>query len=331
MTRRRARRSFASRLRRAALALLLVVALAPALPIAALRFVPPPGSALMLQRWSEAQGAGRSFRLRYQWVPLRRIAPALRAAVVTSEDQRFHTHHGFDLESLRDALLDWAGGKKLRGASTISQQVAKNLFLWPGRSLVRKALEAWLTLWVELLWSKQRILEVYLNVVELGDGVFGAEAASQRYFGRSAASLGAEESALLAAVLPSPRRSSVTSPSSSVRERQQWILAQIAPRPAPPPAPVVEPAPPAFPGTPAPIQPPAAVEAPPAAVETPPPFEVPPSFEPPAAVDPPPAPAEPPAAGPFEAPPPEPPSGEAPPAAPPATEAPTPPRPPPAS
>jgi len=217
----------ARRLRRIALWTLLLVLLGPALPIGALRFVPPLGSALMVERWLEAEGAGRSFRVRYDWVPLARISPALRAAVIASEDQRFFEHGGFDWKSMRDAVDEWQGGGRLRGASTLSQQVAKNLFLWPGRSVVRKALEAWLTLWIEWLWPKPRILEVYLNVAELGDGVFGAEAASRRYFGRSAASLGREEAALLAASLPSPRRSSVARPSAWLRERQRWILGQI--------------------------------------------------------------------------------------------------------
>jgi monofunctional biosynthetic peptidoglycan transglycosylase len=160
-------------------------------------------------------------------VPARQIAPALRAAVVASEDQRFFEHGGFDWRSLQSALGAWWDGDRLRGASTISQQVAKNLFLWPGRSWLRKGLEAWLTLWIEWLWPKPRILEVYLNVVELGDGVFGAEAAARRYFGRSAAGLTAHESALLAAMLPSPRRASVANPSRALRERQRWILRQI--------------------------------------------------------------------------------------------------------
>jgi monofunctional biosynthetic peptidoglycan transglycosylase len=215
------------RLRRAVVACLLLALVGPALPIGALRFVPPLGSALMAQRWLEAHSAGRSFRLRYDWVPLARISPALRAAVVASEDQRFYQHGGFDWKSMQDAVTDWHDGRKLRGASTISQQVAKNLFLWPGRSLVRKGLEAWLTLWIEWLWPKQRILEVYLNVVELGDGVFGVEAASRRYFARSAASLGRAESALLAAALPSPRRSNPAHPSRFLRDRQRWILSQI--------------------------------------------------------------------------------------------------------
>jgi monofunctional biosynthetic peptidoglycan transglycosylase len=215
------------RLRRVAAIVLAVVLLGPALPIAVLRFVPPLGSALMVQRWFEARAAGRTFRLRYDWVPASEIAPSLRAAVIASEDQRFFEHGGFDWKAMRSAVGEWRDGDKLRGASTISQQVAKNLFLWPGRSFLRKGVEAWLTLWIELLWPKQRILEVYLNVAELGDGVFGAEAAAQRYFGRSAARLGAPESALLAAMLPSPRRSNPAHPSPFLRERQHWILRQI--------------------------------------------------------------------------------------------------------
>jgi monofunctional biosynthetic peptidoglycan transglycosylase len=203
------------------------VVLAPALPIAVLRFVPPPGSALMAQRWAEARAAGSSFRLRYDWVPAREITPSLRAAVVASEDQRFFEHAGFDWKAMESAVGEWRGGDKLRGASTISQQVAKNLFLWPGRSVVRKAFEAWLTLWLELLWPKERILEVYLNVAELGDGVFGVEAAARHHFGRRAAQLDAHEAALLAAMLPSPRRSNPARPSRYLRERQQWILRQI--------------------------------------------------------------------------------------------------------
>lgn len=215
------------RLRRVTALALAALLLGPIVPVVMLRFVPPLGSALMLQRWVEAHAAGRSFRLRYDWVPARQIAPSLRAAVVASEDQRFFEHGGFDWKAMRSALGEWRDGEKLRGASTISQQVAKNLFLWPGRSFLRKGLEAWLTLWIEWLWPKQRILEVYLNVAELGDGVFGAEAAARRYFGTSAARLSAHESALLAAMLPSPRRSNPANPSRFLRERQRWILQQI--------------------------------------------------------------------------------------------------------
>jgi monofunctional biosynthetic peptidoglycan transglycosylase len=206
---------------------LLLVAVAPALPIGLMRFVPPLGTALMAERWLEARSEERSFELSYHWVPLGRISPALRAAVVVSEDQRFSQHRGFDWKSMGDAIGEWRDGARLRGASTITQQLAKNLFLWPGRSLFRKGLEAWLTFWIEVLWPKARILEVYLNVVELGDGVFGAEAASHRYFGTPAAHLGRQQAALLAAILPSPRRSSIARPSGTLRERQRWILRQI--------------------------------------------------------------------------------------------------------
>jgi len=287
---------------------------APALPVAVLRFVPPPASALMAQRWIEAGAAGRRFHLEYDWVPLRRIAPSLSAAAVASEDQTFFEHHGFDFDSLGDALGDWRDGRKLRGASTISQQVAKNLFLWPGRSVARKALEAWLTLWIELLWPKPRILEVYLNVVELGDGVFGAEAAARHHFKRSAASLSAYESALLAAALPSPRRSNPAHPSAFLRERQHWILAQIEPRSIEPRAPTESP--PA-------AQPLPSVEPPPT-VPSPPALEAPAASEPDADLEP--HPDFEPAPSPADVP-----SVEAPGAAPPATEGPTPPRPPPAS
>jgi len=206
---------------------LVAVFLAPALPIAAMRIVPPLGSALMLERWVEARGSERPFTLRYEWVPLGRIAPSLRNAVVVSEDQRFYEHGGFDWASMGDAFAEWRDGGRLRGASTITQQLAKNLFLWPGRSFVRKGLEAWLALWLEWLWPKTRILEVYLNVMELGDGVFGAEAASRHYFGTSASRLDRRRAALLAAALPSPRRSNVLRPSPTLRKRQRWILGQI--------------------------------------------------------------------------------------------------------
>jgi monofunctional biosynthetic peptidoglycan transglycosylase len=225
--RRKKRPARKGRLRRFVGIAVLAVLIAPALPIAVLRFAPPPGSALMLQRWAEARAAGRSFHLAYDWVPAERIAPALRAAVVASEDQRFFAHRGFDFVAMRGALGEWRDGERLRGASTISQQLAKNLFLWPGRSVLRKALEAWLTAWLEALWPKERILEVYLNVVELGDGVFGAEAAARRYFGHGAAALDAHEAALLAAMLPSPRRSNPLAPSRTLRERQAWILRQL--------------------------------------------------------------------------------------------------------
>jgi len=148
-------------------------------------------------------------------------------AVIASEDQRFLAHHGFDFDQLQIALDEHRAGDELRGASTITQQVAKNLFLWSGRSFVRKGLEAYFTVLLEACWPKQRILEVYLNVVELGDGVFGVEAAARRFFGVSASALSAEQAALLAAVLPNPRKLLADRPSSYVRSRQSWILGQM--------------------------------------------------------------------------------------------------------
>jgi monofunctional biosynthetic peptidoglycan transglycosylase len=146
---------------------------------------------------------------------------------MASEDQRFLEHHGIDFVSLDRAVEDYRDGDGLRGASTITQQVAKNLFLWQGRSLARKALEAYLALLIELCWSKERILEVYLNVAEFGPGVFGVEAAAQKYFGSQAASLGLSQAALLAAVLPNPERLQAARPSAYVRSRQAWIVTQI--------------------------------------------------------------------------------------------------------
>ncbi|MEZ4279089.1 MAG: monofunctional biosynthetic peptidoglycan transglycosylase [Myxococcota bacterium] len=214
-------------MRRIVVFALLFALFAPAVPVALLRFVPPLASAMMVQRWWDARAEGRAFDLQYDWVASEQIARSLRAAVVASEDQRFYQHGGFDLTELRNAFDDWRRGDSLRGASTISQQVAKNLFLWPGRSFLRKLIEAWFTLWIEWLWPKERILEVYLNIAELGDGVFGAEAASRRYFKRPAAKLVPHESALLAAMLPSPLRSNPKNPSEYLRKRQRWILRQL--------------------------------------------------------------------------------------------------------
>ena len=147
--------------------------------------------------------------------------------MIAAEDQNFPTHRGFDVESIQKAIDAAERGRRLRGASTISQQVAKNLFLWSGRSFVRKGLEAYFTVLIELTWPKRRILEVYLNVAELGDGVFGVEAASQRFFKKPAAKLGPSEAALLAAVLPNPIRFRANRPSAYVEERRAWILQQM--------------------------------------------------------------------------------------------------------
>lgn len=192
------------------------------------RFVPVPYSGVMLERQLNAWWTGDTrYHARQQWVPYERIAKAAPLAVIAAEDQKFPGHYGFDLEQMEKAWHAHQRGKRLRGASTISQQVAKNLFLWSGRSYVRKGLEVWFTLLIETLWSKERIVEVHLNIVEYGKGVFGVGAASQHYFGRSAAQLSWPQAALLASVLPNPHRFKVDKPSSYVYRRQAWVMNQM--------------------------------------------------------------------------------------------------------
>ncbi len=198
------------------------------LAVLVLRWVPPLTSGVMMERRVDALVAGTTYSLDYRWVPWSRIAKHAGVAVIAAEDQNFPTHHGFDFESLGKAIDAHEKGRRLRGASTISQQVAKNVFLWSGRSFVRKGLEAYFTVLVELMWPKQRILEVYLNVAELGPGVFGVEAASQRFFRKPAAKLAPSDAALLAAVLPNPIRLRADRPSAYVEERRAWILQQMA-------------------------------------------------------------------------------------------------------
>lgn len=203
----------------------LVAVAASALQVLALRWLDPPwGSSMMVERRIEAWRDGEeAFRLRHAWRPIEEIAPALALAVVAAEDQKFPDHRGFDFEAIEQALGET---HRRRGASTISQQVAKNAFLWRGGGWVRKGLEGWYTVLVETLWPKRRILEMYLNVAEFGDGVYGAEAAAQVYFGKPASALAPAEAARLAAVLPSPRRWSVANPGPHVRQREAWILRQ---------------------------------------------------------------------------------------------------------
>ncbi len=197
--------------------------------VGTLRFVAPPGSAFMLARSLEARSAGESkFRIDYRWQPRERISRQLALAVVAAEDQKFPEHHGFDLDAIGDAVRTRADGGRSRGASTISQQVAKNLFLWSGRSWLRKGLEVWFTVLIETLWPKVRILEVYLNIAEFGDGIYGAEAAAQRFFARPASDLSRNQAARLAAVLPSPRRFAVDRPSRYLQGRVRWIERQMA-------------------------------------------------------------------------------------------------------
>jgi monofunctional biosynthetic peptidoglycan transglycosylase len=193
-----------------------------------LRWVDPPTSAFMLEAHLSAASEGdRTYRTDYEWVNLERISPHAAIAVVASEDQQFPFHAGFDLNSIRESVRASEKGKKLRGASTISQQVAKNLFLWNGRSFVRKGLEAWMTVLIELTWSKERILEVYLNIVQFGRGIYGVEAAASRFFHKPAARLSSSDAATLAAVLPNPIKMHAERPSAYVLERREQILGQM--------------------------------------------------------------------------------------------------------
>jgi monofunctional biosynthetic peptidoglycan transglycosylase len=194
-----------------------------------LRFLPVPTTAFMVHRHYEDLIDDFSFQpIQYQWVSAKKISPNASAAVIASEDQQFYQHFGFDLQSIRSAISAYIdGGRRLRGASTISQQVAKNLFLTPSKSFIRKGLEFWFTLLIEILWSKERILAVYLNIAEFGDHLFGIEAASQHYFGIPAKNISRPQAAMLAATLPNPLRLKAARPSNYVIRRQNWILRQM--------------------------------------------------------------------------------------------------------
>ncbi|MBK1718392.1 monofunctional biosynthetic peptidoglycan transglycosylase [Thiocystis violacea] len=193
-----------------------------------LRWVDPPTSAVMLQHQISARlGSGEPLPIHHEWVDWERIPGTLARAVIAAEDQRFPDHNGFDLVEIRKAMAQAQAGGRLRGASTISQQTAKNLFLWSGRDYPRKALEAWLTVLIETLWSKQRILEIYLNIAQFGPETYGVGAASWRYLDRPVSAVGAREAALLAAVLPNPNIYRLDAPSARVRRRADWIGRQM--------------------------------------------------------------------------------------------------------
>ena len=209
------------------------VFLASALPVVAMRWMDPWYSAFMLDAALDASRQGKSnYRTDYRWADLEQISPHAAVAVIAAEDQFFPFHTGFDFKSIREAVRanDKQAVRKrprVRGASTISQQVAKNLFLWPGRSYFRKGLEAYFTLLIELTWPKERILEVYLNVAQFGDGIYGVEAAARRFYGIPAARLGRYEAATMAAVLPNPITFRVQAPSPYVIKRRDFILDQM--------------------------------------------------------------------------------------------------------
>lgn len=192
-------------------------------------FMPVPFSAVMVERQFSAWFSGDlGYVAHSDWVSMDEISPWMGLAVIAAEDQKFPDHWGFDVSAIEKAIAhNERNENRVRGASTLSQQTAKNLFLWDGRSYVRKGLEAGLTLGMEVVWTKRRILTVYLNIAEFGEGIFGVEEASQRYFHKPASRLTASEAALLAAVLPNPIRFKANAPSGYVRQRQQWILRQM--------------------------------------------------------------------------------------------------------
>lgn len=195
--------------------------------VLSMRWINLPYSALMLERQLEAKLSGQDYSAKRVWQPWHTLPDHLKMAVIAGEDQHFATHYGFDIAAIRAALAHNEQSNSIRGASTISQQVAKNTFLWSSRSWSRKALEAWFTVWIELFWSKERILEVYLNSVEWGPGVFGAQAAAQFHFNTGAAYLTNQQAYLLAAVLPSPLTRSAGQPSAATQQRARWIGQQV--------------------------------------------------------------------------------------------------------
>ncbi len=191
------------------------------------RFVPVVVTPLMLIRTAESVFSGETPKISKKWVPIEKISHNMIQAAVAAEDDQFLHHHGFSFEAINQAIEHNKRSRRIRGGSTISQQTAKNVFLWPQRSYVRKGLEAYFTVLIELFWSKERIMEVYLNVIEMGDGIYGVEAASMEYFGKHASKLTKSEAALIAACLPNPRRFNPAHPSGYVLRRQGRIMAMM--------------------------------------------------------------------------------------------------------
>ena len=181
----------------------------------------------MVIRCVEHVSNGETPRLKHQWVPLSAMSHYMPVAVIASEDQNFMTHNGFDVNAIKTAIEEREAGKRVRGGSTISQQTAKNVFLWPSSTWVRKGFEVYFTFLIETLWSKERIMEVYLNSIEMGDGIYGVEAVAQQHFSCSAGQLKRGECALIAATLPNPRKFSSRRPSPYMRKRQSWIERQM--------------------------------------------------------------------------------------------------------
>ena len=197
------------------------------LSVVVYRWVPVPITPLMLIRDVEQFKNGQGIIMEHDWVPLEDISPKLQLAVVCSEDQNYLKHFGFDIGAIKKAIAENQKGKRIRGGSTITQQTAKNVFLWQGRSYLRKGLEAWFTLLIEVVWSKERIMEVYLNSIEMGNGIYGAEAASQHWFHKSANKLTKDEVAAIASILPNPLRLKANPANSYISNRKAWIKQQM--------------------------------------------------------------------------------------------------------
>lgn len=193
------------------------------LAVVCLRFIPVFITPLMVIRCVEQVGGGESIKMHHHWVPMEEISRHMPVAVMASEDQRFLKHHGFDYNAIEKAAIHNMKGGKRHGASTISQQTAKNVFLWPGRSWIRKGFEVYFTFLIEMMWSKQRIMEVYLNSIEMGDGIYGVDAVAEYHFNTTASQLSRNQCALIAATLPNPRRFNSAAPGEYMRKRQRQI------------------------------------------------------------------------------------------------------------
>lgn len=200
----------------------------PIIAVIIFKWVPVPATPLMVIRYFEQKEAGKETVWKHDWVSIDKISKNLQLAVICSEDQNFLKHNGFDMKAIEKALDYNQKGKKVRGGSTISQQTAKNVFLWPHRSWLRKGMEAYATFFIELIWSKERIIEVYLNSIEMGNGIYGAEAASQYWFKKPAAKLTKSEAAAIAAILPRPLKYKANPPTVYIANRKLWIMKQMS-------------------------------------------------------------------------------------------------------
>lgn len=200
----------------------------PIIGVIFFKWIPVPATPLMAIRYFEQKEDKNEAVWKHDWVPLEEISKNLQLAVICSEDQNFLQHNGFDMKAIEKAFDNNQKGKRVRGGSTITQQTAKNVFLWPQRSWVRKGMEAYVTFWIELIWTKERIMEVYLNSIEMGNGIYGAEAAAQYWFGKRASNLNKSEAAAIAAILPRPLKYRAHPPTNYIASRKLWIMKQMS-------------------------------------------------------------------------------------------------------